>query len=79
MNINVKLYATLRKHLPDAKLGAKVPMEVKGKTTVEDVINKLGIEKEQAKIILVNGIHQDVSYKLQKGDLLVIFPPVGGG
>ena len=48
-------------------------------TTIEDVVKKLGIEKDLAKIILVNHSHQPLEYELKDKDQLSIFPPVGGG
>lgn len=79
MKIRLKLYATLRKYLPNSKLGEEITIELSPSSTVEDVIEKLGMDEEQAKIILVNGNHKDLGYKLKDNDLLVIFPPVGGG
>ena len=54
-------------------------MEFSKGTTIENVLEKLHIPKEEAKIIFVNRLHQTLDYELQNNDLLVIFPPVGGG
>ncbi|MFX1534520.1 MAG: MoaD/ThiS family protein [Promethearchaeota archaeon] len=79
IHIRVKLYATLRKYLPNTELGEEVPIEVPARATIEDVIDQLGIDLEEAKIILVNGIRKTLNDSLEENDLLVIFPPVGGG
>jgi len=49
--------------------------------TVEGVIIETGIPVEQFPIgvIMVNGRHVDESYVLQEGDILSLFPKVGGG
>ncbi|MFX0064951.1 MAG: MoaD/ThiS family protein [Candidatus Hermodarchaeota archaeon] len=79
IHIRVKLYATLRRHLPNTELGEEVAIEVPERVTIEEVITQLGIDLEEAKIILVNGIRKTLNDILEENDLLVIFPPVGGG
>lgn len=79
MKIRLKLYASLRKYLPNAQLGEETIMEISKGTTVKNILDILNIEKEQAKIVFVNSTHQTLDYELQNNDLLVIFPPVGGG
>ncbi len=79
MKIQVKLYATLRRHIPNLELGEAKTFEVKEKATIEELIELLRIEKNEAKIILVNGVKKDLSYTMQENDLIVIFPPIGGG
>ncbi len=80
MRIRVKLYASLRKYLNQAKLGEAVTIEVEDNATVTDVVSQLGIVDENlVKIIFVNGIHALSETILHENDLLVMFPPVGGG
>ncbi|MFX0090140.1 MAG: MoaD/ThiS family protein [Candidatus Hodarchaeota archaeon] len=79
VRIRVKLYATLRQYLPNAKLGEEVALEVPGDAKIEDVAVQLGIDLKEAKIILVNGSKKTLDHSLEENDLLVIFPPVGGG
>ncbi|MHA1770501.1 MAG: MoaD/ThiS family protein [Candidatus Thorarchaeota archaeon] len=80
MRINVKLYATLRQFAPtDLEIGEAFPLELH-EGTVGEAIDRLGIPEEKVTIIMVNGVRtQDHSHQLQDGDLLVLFPPVGGG
>jgi molybdopterin converting factor small subunit len=79
MIIHLKLYATLRKYLPGVPLGESVPFEIPDEGRVEDILNKLHISTENAKVVFVNGIHQDLKDPLHAEDLVVIFPPIGGG
>ena len=79
MKIRLKLYASLRKHLPGTEIGEEVILEVEQGTIIKDILLRFGIEETLAKIIYVNGIHQKLDYVLLENDLLVIFPPVGGG
>lgn len=81
MNITVRLYATLRKFgPPDLKIGESFKREISQNFNIQDLLNQLGIEREQAKIIMINGVGiTDVYYILKENDEVAIFPPVGGG
>ena len=79
LKIRFKLYASLRKHLPRTEIGEEVNIDVEEGTSIRDILIRYGIEEHLAKIIFVNGLHQKLDYVLQESDLLVIFPPVGGG
>jgi molybdopterin converting factor small subunit len=80
MIVNVKLYATLRKLAPkNVQIGEAFPLRLDS-PTISDVLKKLGIGEEQAKIIMVNGTRvTKIDYELHSNDTVVIFPPVGGG
>ncbi len=80
MMVNVKLYAALQKYAPSGTdVGDAFPVELKSGTILE-LLEKLGIDEEHASIIMVNGNQvTDVNHDLQVDDLVVIFPPVGGG
>ena len=79
MEIEVKLFATLRDYLPQGSSRFSCKMEVDGQTRVQDVLLKLKIPEEMPKIILVNGIHGKNDQILKDGDILSVFPPVAGG
>ena len=79
MNIRLKFYASLRKHLPGTEIGEEVELEIKQGSTIKDVIDSFLITEDLVKIIFVNGIHKKLDHILQENDLLVIFPPIGGG
>jgi len=81
MNITVKLFATLRKFgPPDLKIGESFNVEISPAFNVQDLLDQLGIEREQAKIIMVNGVGvTDFFYVLKDQDEVAVFPPVGGG
>jgi sulfur carrier protein ThiS len=78
--VNVKLYAGLQKFAPkDNDLGDFFQVDIQG-NTVNDLIKKLGIREVQVQIVMVNGeriIYYDQT--LEEDDLVVIFPPIGGG
>jgi molybdopterin converting factor small subunit len=79
MEIEVKLFATLRDYLPPGSSRFSCRLEVVDATRVEEVITRLGIPEDTPKIILVNGIHAGKDHPLKEGDVLSVFPPVAGG
>jgi len=79
MEIEVKLFATLRDYLPKGSNRFSCKLEVDSQTRVQDILLKLKIPEEMPKIILVNGIHGKQDQILEEGDVLSIFPPVAGG
>jgi len=79
MEIEVKLFATLRDYLPQGSDRFSCKMEVDEGTRVQDVFTRLKIPVEMPKIILVNGIHGKKEQVLKEGDVLSVFPPVAGG
>jgi len=77
MKIEVRLFATLRQYAP----GGRDPSvcELAEGSRVAQVLEKLSVPEEAAKVILVNGRQSDEGGLLHDGDRLVIFPPVAGG
>lgn len=74
MQVNVKLFATLREgRFKENK------MEINGDGKVYDVIQKCDVSFEDVAISMVNGRDVDNDHKLQEGDTVSLFPPVGGG
>jgi sulfur-carrier protein len=79
MEIEVKLFATLRDYLPKGSSRFSCKVEVDGSTRVQDILSRLKIPEEIPKIILINGVHGKKEQILKDGDVLSIFPPVAGG
>jgi molybdopterin synthase sulfur carrier subunit len=79
MEIEVKLFATLRDYLPAGSSRFSCKMKIDGHARIEDVMSILKIPEEMPKIILVNGVHGKKDQLLKDGDVLSVFPPVAGG
>ncbi len=79
MEIEVKLFATLRDYLPKGSDRFSCKMSIDGHTRIQDILSRLNIPEEMPKIILVNGIHGKNDQVLKEGDVVSIFPPVAGG
>lgn len=74
MKITVKLFATLREGRQKI-----IDLDVEAGTTIEEIIDKMGIEKTEIAILLINGRDGQFDKILNESDLIAIFPPVGGG
>lgn len=74
MEIKVRLFATLRENR-----GKEVSLEVEDAAAPRDIIKKLDIPESDIAILLVNGRDGKLDQELSAGDVVSIFPPVGGG
>ena len=74
MNIKIKLFATLR----DNRFKIK-DCVVNHNTTPKNIIDMLNIKEEDVAILIVNGMDVCMDDNLKEGDVVSIFPPVGGG
>lgn len=80
MKIELKLYASLARFMPDEKGGsaAKV-MEVREGTTISDLLEAFKVPADAVKLVFLNGIHAEGDQVLNEGDRVGVFPPVAGG
>jgi len=74
MKITVKLFATLRDFGPEIQ-----EMSASQNSTIEKVVKSLNLPEEIPLLTIVNGVHTDPEEMLKEGDVLALFPPVGGG
>ena len=73
--IDIKLFATLKEFSPD-NAGRFV---INRGMTMRNLIKKLGIPDEKAKLIFINGVKGDLESVLYGEERVGIFPPLGGG
>ncbi|MDF1616597.1 MoaD/ThiS family protein [Petrocella sp. FN5] len=74
MEFKVRLFATLRKDR-----GREVMVELQEEQTARAIINQLQIDEKDVAILMINGRDGLLDTKLVEGDIVSIFPPVGGG
>ena len=83
MKIKLRLYATLQKYLPPESVGSETDMELPEAATIPDALGVLAVPMSLPHIIFINGRHvlrPDFSTRqLQEGDILAVFPAIGGG
>jgi molybdopterin synthase sulfur carrier subunit len=79
MRVSVKVFATLRRYLPEERANHAFDLEVPDGATLEDVVRLIGLPSAEVKVTFVNGRTEALSYALREGDEVGIFPPIGGG
>ncbi|MGQ9585740.1 MAG: MoaD/ThiS family protein [Anaerolineae bacterium] len=79
IQVEVRLYATLRKHLPHQPLGEPLTLQVPEGTRLVDLLVQLGVPRNEVKTAFVNNRRQEEDYVLADGDRVAFFPPVAGG
>ena len=80
IEVEVRLYATLRKYRPRVKLGEGIMLKLAEETTVQRLLEGgLGIPPDEVKIVFVNAVSRKPDQILADGDRVAIFPPIAGG
>jgi len=74
MNIEVRLFATFREGRDK-----KYFLEIEEGTTIKDILKKLKINEDEVSLGLLNGIDGSLDREVKNGDIISLFPPVGGG
>lgn len=72
--IEVRVFATLRQGRDKVTM-----LEPQGIRCAADVLEKMNIPAGEVSILLVNGFHQTPESAVKDGDIVALFPPVGGG
>lgn len=75
VHVELRLFATLSRFLPPSS--GRFPIEPG--TTIRDLLARLRISEDQARLIFVDGIKKTPETILAGGEKIGIFPPVGGG
>lgn len=79
IEVEVRLYALLRRYAPEVNLGEAMRLNMKEGSTLQMIYDRLGIPFDEVKRVIVNGIARDHYYRLSNGDRVAIFPPIAGG
>ena len=72
--IEVRLFATLREGR-----GKIVMPEPEAFPDAGSILSHLHIPAEEVAILLINGFHKKPHDTVKDGDVIALFPPVGGG
>ena len=72
--IEVRLFAGLR-----AGRDKVIMMEPGSVACVQDIMNRLNIQRSEVNILLINGFHQKPETPVKDEDIVSLFPAVGGG
>lgn len=72
--IEVRLFAGLR-----AGRDKVIMMEPGSVACVQDIMDRLNIQRSEVNILLINGFHQKPETPVKDEDIVSLFPAVGGG
>lgn len=72
--IEVRLFATLRESRGKIQM-----LPADNFTCAGDIIGFLNVPAEEVAILLINGFHKKPHDPVKDGDVVALFPPVGGG
>jgi len=79
LEVELRVYATLRKYLPAQPLGEGTLFRAEPGTSVAGLLEQAGVPLDRVKIIMVNNRHAGPDRVLAHGDRVAVFPPVAGG
>ena len=75
VTIDLRLYATLQQYSPpDAS-----QFTIESGSDVQAIVQHLDIPMKYAKLIFIDGIKKELDTRLNGGERVAIFPPIGGG
>jgi molybdopterin converting factor small subunit len=74
MKLEIKLFASLQKFMPNLK-----KVELDDNCTVLKLLEKIGINSTEVAITLVNDRHVQLDQRLHDGQTVAFFPPIAGG
>ena len=79
IHVTVRVYATLRRFLPDGGSQESYPLEMAPGTTVAGLVAHLGLPAQEVKVVFINYRSVPPEHVLADGDRVGIFPLVAGG
>lgn len=74
IKIEVRLFAYFREGRDKVQV-----LNVDDSTSILDILKRIQIREEEVALLLLNGFDGPSNRKLKDGDVLSLFPPVGGG
>jgi sulfur carrier protein ThiS len=82
MQIRLRLFATLREYLPQGS-ATEITLDMPEASSVADALLALGVPLKLAHVAFVNGRHvlkpELATRHLANGDVVSVFPAIGGG
>lgn len=79
IEVELRLFGSLRRFLNDRQIDVNGLVQVNDGSTIDDIIKYLNIDRDETKIILVNGRPCELDSVLRDADRVAIFPAVVGG
>jgi sulfur-carrier protein len=79
MKVEVRVFATLRRYLPELGISEPKLLEVPEGTTLDEIREIVGLPAKEVKVIMVNHLQADPENPAHDGDRITYIPAVAGG
>ncbi len=79
MQVEVRVFATLRRYLPELEIGEPKIIRVEQGTTLGQLRDRLGLPGEEVKVIMRNNLQAELEDLACDGDRITYIPAVAGG
>jgi sulfur carrier protein ThiS len=79
MKVEINLYATLARFLPQQVIENNRKVDVRDGSTIAELLKELNVPEKQVKLIFLDGVRANKDDVLREGSRVGVFPPVGGG
>lgn len=79
LHVEVRVFATLRRHLPELGIGEPKVLEIPEGTTLGEIREQIGLPDEEVKVIMRNNRQAEEEDVAQDGDRITYIPAVAGG
>ena len=79
MQVEVRVFATLRRYQPDMKVGEALIMQVEPGTTLDQLRIRLGLPREEVAVIMRNNRQANPEVEVNANDRIAFIPAVAGG
>jgi len=79
MQVEIVVFATLRRYVPDLKIGKSLWIKIAPGETFADLRDQLGLPPEEVKIAMRNSLQVALTDVAQDGDRIAYIPAVAGG
>jgi molybdopterin synthase sulfur carrier subunit len=79
LQVEVRIFATLRRYHPDLPVGGVLHMEVESGTSLADLRDQLGLPPVETMLVMVNNLQASFDDDVRDGDRIAFIPAVAGG
>ncbi len=79
MEVDVRVFATLRRYMPEQGIGEALRLDVQDGATLGRICDQLGIPRQEIKIVMQNGLQVDFDTPAEPDARIAYIPAVGGG
>jgi molybdopterin converting factor small subunit len=79
VHVQVRVFATLRRHVPELPVGGALELEVSTGTTLAALRDRLGLPPEEVRVVMRNHLQAEWNEAVQEGDRIAFVPAIAGG